>query len=94
MTGWIVLLGYVLVLNLTGFIRMGLDKRRARKKQRRTPERSLFVLALLGGAAGIGMGMKRFRHKTQKAKFRFGIPLLLVVNILMYTAFILLLASG
>jgi len=48
---------------------MGFDKRRARGRGRRVPERTFFTLALLGGAFGILAGSSMFRHKTLKASF-------------------------
>ena len=73
-------LGYVLVLmGVTSaflFVMMGLDKARARRGGRRIRERTLFVFALLGGAAGGTAGMFVFRHKTRHRSFRLGFPLL------------------
>ena len=51
---------------------MGLDKRCARTGRRRIPERRLFALALLGGAAGGLLGMYAFRHKTRHWYFVLG----------------------
>lgn len=63
------------------FIIMGVDKRRARKGARRVPEKRLFFLALLGGAAGGWLGMCAFRHKTRHWYFRFGFPLIALVQL-------------
>lgn len=63
------------------FIVMGADKRRARKGARRVPEKRLFLLALLGGAAGGWLGMCAFRHKTRHWYFRFGFPLIAAVQL-------------
>ena len=58
------------------FVLMGLDKSRARRGARRVSEKTLFVFALLGGAAGGTAGMFLFRHKTKHWYFRLGFPLL------------------
>ena len=60
---------------------MGLDKGRARRNQWRISERSLFLPAVLGGSLGTLLGMKTFHHKTKHWYFRFGIPVLLVLQL-------------
>lgn len=67
-----VLLIWCAVMSAVLFIVMGVDKRRARRSVRRVPERRLFLLALLGGAAGGWIGMYVFRHKTRHWYFRVG----------------------
>ncbi len=75
------LLGYGLAVNLISFVLMGVDKRRARRKSpRRVPERTLFLFALLGGAAGAVLGMWMFRHKTRHWYFRYGLPAILLAQ--------------
>ena len=71
---------YLLIINLTGYLTMGQDKARSKRKKRRVPEARLFQMALLGGALGVLIGMYHYRHKTLHMSFRFGIPLLLVLN--------------
>ena len=62
--GWTVLLVWLAVINLLTFIVYGADKRRARKGKWRVPEKTLFLLPLLGGSVGALLGMKVFRHKV------------------------------
>ncbi|MDM5155715.1 DUF1294 domain-containing protein [Bacillus sp. DX1.1] len=71
---------YVLCINLIAFSMMGLDKRKAKKKQWRTPENTLFLVSAAGGALGAWIGMYIFHHKTHKNKFKIGIPILVVVT--------------
>ncbi len=71
------LLAYLAVVNLDGFIMMGADKARARRGARRIPEASIFLVACLGGALGVLLGMYAFRHKTLHTSFTVGIPLIL-----------------
>lgn len=74
-------LGLLLVAwNVITFTVMYLDKRRARMGQWRIQESKLLLLGLLMGAPGLWFGMKLFRHKTQHAKFAYGIPALWLVN--------------
>lgn len=74
---------YFLFINLAAFALMGLDKRRARSRQWRIPEKMLFGAALLGGSLGAWAGMYVFRHKTRHWYFVVGIPLILLAQILL-----------
>lgn len=78
---WRLLAGYLLLINLTGFLLMGLDKRRARRGQWRISEKALFLPAVLGGSLGAIAGMRTFRHKTKHWYFRYGLPALLAVQL-------------
>ena len=55
---------YFIIINLFGFIIMGMDKRKAQKRAFRIPEATLFTVALIGGSIGTTVGMYFFRHKT------------------------------
>ena len=81
MTGgtWLyVLAGYLALINAITFAVYGADKRRARKDRWRVPERTLFLLAVLGGSLGALLGMHVFHHKTKHWYFRLFIPLILL----------------
>ena len=91
---WALLACYLLVMNLVAFLVFGLDKWKAKRKVkneavRRVPERVLFLLALLGGSVGALLGMKAFHHKTLHKTFRFGIPIILALQILIPLALLL-----
>ena len=91
---WALLACYLLVMNLVTFLVFGLDKWKAKRKVkneavRRVPERVLFLLALLGGSVGALLGMKAFHHKTLHKTFRFGIPAILALQILIPLALLL-----
>lgn len=73
---------YLVIINLYGFIVMGVDKWKSSRKKWRVPEKSIFLTAFIGGALGVFLGMKKFHHKTLHNKFKFGIPALLVLNII------------
>jgi len=79
--GWTVLLIYLAVINLLTFIVYGADKRRARKGKWRVPEKTLFLLPLLGGSIGALLGMRVFHHKTKHWYFVWGIPAILLAQI-------------
>ena len=77
--GWLAV--YLAVINLATFIVYGVDKRRARKGKWRVPEKTLFLLPLLGGSAGALLGMRVFHHKTRHWYFVWGIPAILLAQI-------------
>ena len=77
------LISYLLLINALGFGLMTLDKHKARKKQWRIPERTLFLTALLGGSAGSLLAMYLVRHKTRHLTFTLGIPAILAAQLVM-----------
>ncbi len=79
----IILICYVIISNLIGFLLMGIDKLKAKRRRYRIPEKTLFMTALLGGSIGILVGMYLFRHKTRHRSFVLGIPLILVVQLIL-----------
>ena len=79
--GWTALLVWLAVINLLTFIVYGADKRRARKGKWRVPEKTLFLLPLLGGSIGALLGMRVFHHKTKHWYFVWGIPAILLAQI-------------
>lgn len=79
-----VLLYWLFFINTASFICFYLDKRKAIKKKYRISEYSLFLLALIGGSIGSILGMYVFHHKTKKLKFKFGLPLLLFIQCLLF----------
>ncbi len=60
---------------------MGIDKRRARRNAFRVPEATLFAIAIVGGSIGSILGMYIFKHKTKHWYFKFGMPIILVLQI-------------
>lgn len=75
---WIVF--YVVLCNLFGVWIMYLDKQRAIHHKYRVPEKTLFLVSLLGGSIGTWAGMYLFRHKTKHWYFVLGMPLILVIQ--------------
>ena len=73
---WQYLAVFLAVMSAFLFCLMGIDKHRARRGGWRISERTLFVFALLGGAAGGTIGMFVFHHKTRHLAFRLCFPLL------------------
>ena len=62
---------------------MGLDKFKAKRGAYRISEKALFIIALIGGSIGSIIGMYKFHHKTKKNAFVFGMPIILVAQIVL-----------
>lgn len=76
-----ILIGILVIINLIGYMSMWSDKRRAIKNKYRISEKTLFTIALLGGSLGSILGMNQFRHKTKHWYFKYGMPLILIMQI-------------
>lgn len=86
---YIILILYVVVVNIAAFASMGIDKRRAIKHEWRVKEATLFLFAAIGGSIGSICGMQIFRHKTKHWYFVFGMPAILVIQLLL-TAYLIM----
>ena len=78
-----ILIIYLLIINIIGFVLMGIDKQRAIRGAWRISEASLFLTALAGGALGCTIGMQYFRHKTKHWYFKYGMPAICLMQILL-----------
>lgn len=76
-----VLVIYFILVNLLGVYAMYNDKLRAKKRAFRIPEATLFAIAIIGGSIGCILGMYLFRHKTKHLRFVYGLPLILILQI-------------
>lgn len=83
MQAQLILIIYILAVNLLGFFIMGIDKQKARKRTFRIPEATLFTIAIIGGSIGSIIGMHLFRHKTRHWYFLFGMPAILLIQIIL-----------
>ena len=75
------LLYYIIGVNVLTFLVYGIDKLKAKKGKWRISEATLLLLAIIGGSVGAWLGMKVWHHKTMHKKFKYGIPLILVLQI-------------
>ena len=73
---------YLLVVNIAAFAVYGWDKMCAKRGMWHVPEKILLLLAFLGGSVGAMVGMAIFRHKTLHLKFRYGVPLILILQLI------------
>ena len=72
---------YLAAINLVTFLVYGIDKLRAKRGAWRVSEKMLFLLPILGGSVGAIAGMKIFRHKTKHRYFKYGLPLILLLQL-------------
>jgi len=79
-----ILFYYLILINIISFITIYIDKRKAIKHKWRIKESTLFLLSTVGGSLGTLLGMYTFRHKTKHKKFTVGIPLILILQILIF----------
>jgi uncharacterized membrane protein YsdA (DUF1294 family) len=77
------LIYYLIIINLVGLIIMKVDKQKAIKQQYRISERTLWIVAIIGGAVGTTFGMNLFRHKTKHLSFKIGFPILAASELLL-----------
>ena len=76
-----IILGYLLAVNIATFFLYGIDKYKAKKGKWRISEATLLTMAAIGGSIGAWAGMRLWHHKTMHKKFKYGIPLILIMQI-------------
>lgn len=72
---------YLLIINVVTFLLYGFDKWRAKRDKWRVPEKTLLLMAAIGGSIGAFAGMQVFRHKTKHLKFVIGVPVIFILQV-------------
>lgn len=72
---------YLICINILTFLVYGIDKWKARNDKWRISEATLLLLAVIGGSIGAWAGMSVWHHKTLHKKFRYGVPLILIIQV-------------
>ena len=72
---------YLLAINALSFIIFGLDKYKAKKGKWRISEATLLLMAVIGGSIGAWAGMRLWHHKTMHKKFKYGIPIIIILQV-------------
>lgn len=75
------IIGYLIGIQILAIILFFVDKQKAKRNRWRISEKTLFMVAILGGCPGAILGMKLFRHKTKHKKFSIGLPCILIIQI-------------
>ena len=78
----LILIYYICPVNVFAFAMFGYDKWCAMNGKYRIPESVLLSLAVIGGSVGAWCGMKVWHHKTLHRKFRYGLPLMILLQII------------
>lgn len=76
----ILIICFIIIVNMIGFVVCGIDKWKARKHKWRIPENRFFIISILGGSVGTYLGMLYFRHKTKHWYFMIGIPVIFIIE--------------
>ncbi len=76
-----IILIYLAAVNLVTFVMYGIDKYKAKKAKWRIPEATLLLLAAIGGSIGAWTGMQVWHHKTLHKKFKYGVPIIFLLQI-------------
>ena len=74
---------YLVIINAITFFVYGIDKWKAKRSKWRISEATLLGLAVIGGSVGAFLGMKVWHHKTMHKKFLYGIPIIILLQIVM-----------
>ena len=78
-----IVLIYLAVINVVTFFMFGIDKWKAKKSKWRVRETALLGLAVLGGSIGAWLGMQVWHHKTLHKKFKYGIPVIIIIQLVL-----------
>ena len=76
-----IILVYLLAVNIATFFLYGIDKYKAKKGKWRISEATLLTMAAIGGSIGAWAGMRIWHHKTMHKKFKYGIPLIIILQV-------------
>lgn len=79
----ITLLIYLAIINVAAFMIMGVDKSRSKVGAWRVPEKHLLLIALVGGAIGVFLGMRVFKHKTRHTRIFILVPFMMAAQLLL-----------
>ena len=80
-----IILYYLLAVNIATFLLYGVDKYKAKKGRWRISEATLLMMAVIGGSIGAWAGMRLWHHKTMHKKFKYGIPVIIIMQIALVT---------
>ena len=79
---------YFVVINIVTFVVYGVDKSKSKKNKWRISEKTLILLAVVGGSVGTILGMNVFRHKTKHLKFSVGVPIIIALQVVLAVVFV------
>ena len=74
---------YLLAINIVSLFLYGIDKYKAKKNKWRISEATLLMMAVIGGSIGAWVGMRLWHHKTMHKKFKYGIPIIIILQVVL-----------
>ena len=77
------IIAYLAIINIVAAAMCSYDKSQARISGKRISEYNLFVVSIIGGAPAMYLAMRLTKHKTRKKKFKYGIPLIIFIQVLL-----------
>ena len=72
---------FLLAIDIATFLLYGIDKYKAKKNKWRISEATLLTMAAIGGSIGAWAGMRLWHHKTMHKKFKYGIPVIIILQV-------------
>ena len=84
-----IVLIYLVAINVVTFFLYGIDKWKAKRAKWRVPEATLLGFAVVGGSIGAWLGMKVWHHKTMHKKFKYGLPAIIITQLILIGYFTL-----
>ena len=78
-----IITGYLIIVNIVSFILYGIDKYKAKGGKWRISEATLLMMAVIGGSIGAWVGMRLWHHKTMHKKFKYGIPIIIILQVVL-----------
>jgi uncharacterized membrane protein YsdA (DUF1294 family) len=87
-----VLIAVLVIMSIVAVMITCYDKRAAKAApKRRTPERTLMLIALLFGSFAMYVTMQLIRHKTKHPKFMIGVPVCMAIDTALIAAYFIFL---
>lgn len=77
---------YLIAINVITFFVYGIDKYKAKHDRWRISEATLLILAVIGGSVGAWGGIKVWHHKTMHKKFKYGVPIIIFLQMALVMA--------
>ena len=76
-----IFLPYLVIINVIAIVVYGCDKLCAIQHRWRVPEKTLLAIAIIGGSLGALFAMSLFHHKTLHLKFKYGVPVIMLLQV-------------
>lgn len=82
------LFAYLILINMIAVYITIYDKMAAIRHKRRIRESTLLMVSVFGGSVFMLLTMLLIRHKTRHHKFMYGIPLIIIIELILIALFV------